>query len=85
MKRQFMLLVLGAMVAGLVAQAQQKPVPPRAAAAGPIDVTIHEGTSMSVALSPDGRTLAADMQGSIWTLPLVPVLEAHLSPLKEKP
>ncbi|HYM21946.1 MAG TPA: amidohydrolase family protein, partial [Vicinamibacterales bacterium] len=35
----------------------------------PIDVTVSEGTSMSVAVSPDGRTLAIDMQGSIWTLP----------------
>ena len=34
-----------------------------------IDVTVHEGTSMSVAASPDGRTLAVDLQGSIWTLP----------------
>src|SRR5213593_2845888 len=34
-----------------------------------IDVTVHEGTSMSVAVSPDGRTLATDLQGSIWTLP----------------
>src|SRR2546422_7079989 len=34
-----------------------------------VDVTVHEGTSMSVAVSPDGRTLAIDMQGSIWTLP----------------
>ena len=72
MKRQFMLLVMGALVAGLVAQAQQKPVAPRIAAmaaAAPIDVTVHEGTSMSVAISPDGRTLATDLQGSIWTLP----------------
>src|SRR5258708_1708161 len=35
----------------------------------PIEVTVSEGTSMSVAVSPDGRTLAIDMQGSIWTLP----------------
>ncbi len=41
----------------------QAPAPP------PIDVTVHEGTSMSVAVSPDGRTLAVDLQGSIWTLP----------------
>jgi Tol biopolymer transport system component len=34
-----------------------------------VDVTVHEGTSMSVAVSPDGRTLAVDLQGSIWTLP----------------
>jgi len=37
--------------------------------AAPIDVTVHEGTSMSVAVSPDGQTLAIDLQGSIWTLP----------------
>src|SRR6187397_1584462 len=34
-----------------------------------VDVTVSEGTSMAVAISPDGRTLAADMQGSIWTMP----------------
>src|SRR5262249_52710421 len=34
-----------------------------------IDVVVHEGTSMSVAVSPDGHTLAIDLQGSIWTLP----------------
>ncbi|HYN06196.1 MAG TPA: amidohydrolase family protein [Vicinamibacterales bacterium] len=34
-----------------------------------IDVTVREGTSMSVAVSPDGQTLAIDLQGSIWTLP----------------
>jgi Tol biopolymer transport system component len=34
-----------------------------------IDVTVSEGTSMSVAVSPDGRSLATDMQGSIWILP----------------
>lgn len=35
----------------------------------PVSVTVSEGTSMSVAVSPDGQTLAVDMQGSIWTLP----------------
>jgi Tol biopolymer transport system component len=34
-----------------------------------IDVTVSEGTSMSVTVSPDGRMLAMDLQGSIWTLP----------------
>ena len=34
-----------------------------------IDVTVHEGTSLSVSVSPDGRTLAMDLQGSLWTLP----------------
>ncbi len=37
--------------------------------AAPVDVTVSEGTSMSVAVSPDGKTLAIDLQGSIWTLP----------------
>jgi Tol biopolymer transport system component/imidazolonepropionase-like amidohydrolase len=32
-------------------------------------VTVSEGTSMAVAVSPDGTTLAVDLQGSIWTLP----------------
>ncbi len=35
----------------------------------PLTVTVSEGTSMSVGVSPDGRTLAIDLQGSIWTLP----------------
>ena len=33
------------------------------------DIKVTEGTSMSVAVSPDGRTLAIDLQGSLWTLP----------------
>lgn len=49
--------------AGLVAALNAAPAPPQ------IDVTVSEGTSMSVAVSPDGRTLAIDLQGSIWTLP----------------
>lgn len=40
-----------------------------APSAPPTEITVHEGTSMSVAASPDGRTLAIDLQGSIWTLP----------------
>jgi Tol biopolymer transport system component/imidazolonepropionase-like amidohydrolase len=34
-----------------------------------VDVTVSEGTSMAVSVSPDGSTLAMDLQGSIWTLP----------------
>jgi Tol biopolymer transport system component len=41
----------------------------RTAADGEVAVTVSEGTSMAVAVSPDGRTLAIDLQGSIWTLP----------------
>jgi Tol biopolymer transport system component/imidazolonepropionase-like amidohydrolase len=32
-------------------------------------VTVNEGTSMSVSVSPDGRSLALDLQGSLWILP----------------
>lgn len=32
-------------------------------------VTVREGTSMSVTMAPDGRQLAIDLQGTIWTLP----------------
>src|ERR1051325_3183287 len=49
--------------AALVAAIEAAPAPTK------IDVTVSEGTSMSVAVSPDGRTLAVDLQGSIWTLP----------------
>jgi Tol biopolymer transport system component/imidazolonepropionase-like amidohydrolase len=34
-----------------------------------ITVTFREGTNMAAALSPDGRTLIIDVQGSLWTLP----------------
>jgi len=36
----------------------------------PRQVTITEGTNIAVAASPDGRTLAFDLYGVIWTLPL---------------
>ena len=38
--------------------------------AGTIDITVGEGTSMAVALSPDGQTIAIDLQGGLWTLPI---------------
>ena len=34
-----------------------------------IELTIREGTSMAVALSPDGERLAVDLLGSLWILP----------------
>jgi Tol biopolymer transport system component len=36
---------------------------------GTLEVTVQEGTSMAAALSPDGRTIVIDAQGSLWTLP----------------
>jgi Tol biopolymer transport system component len=64
------------MTASLAAQqgSQPRPTPTRrpvasAPRSAEVEVTVHEGTSMSVSISPDGRTLATDMQGSIWTMP----------------
>jgi Tol biopolymer transport system component/imidazolonepropionase-like amidohydrolase len=57
-------LVLAGMLTVTSVAGQRAPAP-----AALIDVTVREGTSMSVAVSPDGRTLAVDLQGSIWTLP----------------
>ncbi len=42
----------------------------RAGAPATVDVVVHEGTSMAVALSPDRTTLAIDLQGGLWTLPV---------------
>ena len=39
------------------------------AATGPVRVTLREGTNIAAALSPDGRTIAMDLLGSLWTLP----------------
>ncbi|HZQ39451.1 MAG TPA: hypothetical protein VFA87_01610, partial [Rhizomicrobium sp.] len=33
-------------------------------------IIVHEGTSMQVAVSPDGKMLAMDLQGSIYVLPV---------------
>src|SRR6266481_2443142 len=35
-----------------------------------VHVTLHEGTSMAAALSPDGRTIAIDLLGTLWTMPV---------------
>ncbi len=67
MSRQIRLvsIVLALMLpAAMLAARQARPAAPAA-----IDVTVQEGTSMSVAMSPDGRTLAIDLQGGIWTVP----------------
>src|SRR3984957_6599313 len=55
--------MLGAVIASTAAALDAQNVKPQ------VNVTVTGGTSMSVAVSPDGQTLAIDMQGSIWTLP----------------
>ncbi|HEX6162564.1 MAG TPA: amidohydrolase family protein [Vicinamibacterales bacterium] len=76
MKTPLLLIALVATVSVVAAQqgSQPRPAParraPAAAPAAPaVDVTVREGTSMSAAMSPDGRTIATDMQGSIWLMP----------------
>ena len=34
-----------------------------------IKLTLHEGTNIAAAMSPDGRTIAFDFLGAIWTMP----------------
>ena len=34
-----------------------------------VRVTLHEGTNLAAAMSPDGRTIAIDLLGTLWTLP----------------
>lgn len=40
------------------------------ASADPVNVVLDEGTNIAVALSPDGGTLALDLLGRIWTMPV---------------
>jgi Tol biopolymer transport system component len=63
---RFVSIAFALLTVGLVASARQS----RPAPAPAIDVTVQEGTSMSVAVSPDGRTLAIDLQGGLWTVPV---------------
>lgn len=51
-------VVLGAGVAALAQPASRD-----------VRLTLREGTSMAAALSPDGRTIAIDLLGALWTLP----------------
>src|SRR6476659_10923714 len=39
------------------------------AAPRPVHLTLHEGTNIAAALSPDGRTIAIDLLGTLWTMP----------------
>ena len=34
-----------------------------------VHLTLHEGTNVAAALSPDGRTIAMDLLGTLWTMP----------------
>ena len=58
------LLPAAIMIAGGVLVGHGQAMAPR-----PVHVTLHEGTNMAAALSPDGRTMAIDLLGTLWTMP----------------
>jgi Tol biopolymer transport system component len=61
------------LAAGLLLAGPHILPPASAAGAGPeagtVAFDVNEGTSMSASVSPDGRSLALDLQGSLWLLP----------------
>src|SRR4029453_9295028 len=72
MRRSVLPLALSLLVLMTGAKARIPAVParqPSPAGSSLVDVTVHEGTSMAVALSPDRTTLVIDLQGGVWTLP----------------
>lgn len=70
MRRAAFVLLSLSLVSTAALVASQGRAPARTpASVATVDVTVREGTSMSVAVSPDGRQLAIDLQGSIWVLP----------------
>ncbi len=60
--------LLGVTVASQTAAPRARAGTRAPVAAVTVDVPVSEGTSMSVAVSPDGRRLAIDLQGSLWVL-----------------
>src|SRR3954466_6692248 len=58
------LSIAAVLVSGLALVVAGQSPPARA-----VHVTLHEGTSMAAALSPDQRTIAIDLLGTLWTLP----------------
>ncbi len=55
-------ITLFTLVLGLSPAAQTPPAT--------LDVTVHEGTSMAITLSPDGTRVVMDLQGGLWVVPI---------------
>ncbi|MGE3469017.1 MAG: amidohydrolase family protein [Vicinamibacterales bacterium] len=62
MRRSALIAAITAVAA--LATLQGRQAPPRA-----VRLSLSEGTSMAASLSPDGRTVAIDLLGALWTLP----------------
>jgi Tol biopolymer transport system component len=60
--------IMAALLLGCSTLAGAQLTPPGGATPTPIEV--HEGTSMAVAVSPDGKWLVTDLQGSLWIIPV---------------
>src|SRR6185312_11002694 len=63
MRRGLLPVVAGLCAIAGASSAQPNPAPQH------VTITVHEGTSMAVSVSPDGKMLAMDLQGSIYVLP----------------
>ena len=57
-------LAAAIILAGFVLVARGQQAAPR-----PVHLTLHEGTNLAAAASPDGRTIAIDLLGTLWTMP----------------
>lgn len=68
--KTFTLALLGTSSLAFAIPAESAPpANPPAPAGEHLTIDVHQGTSMSVAVSPDGKSLAIDLQGSLWILP----------------
>lgn len=65
----FVVILLVVLTGSRKAGGQAQPAARLSGSAARIDVTVHEGTSMAIALSPDKTMLVFDLQGGLWTLP----------------
>lgn len=63
------LLTLALLCAGAAPVCAQPANLPPPGGEAPVAFDVHEGTSMAVSVSPDGKWLAMDLQGSLWIVP----------------
>jgi Tol biopolymer transport system component len=69
-RRGFLSLLLAAAAQPWSLALAGEPAPDEQQEWGDTPVTLTQGTNVAIALSPDGRTLAMDLQGVLWTLPV---------------
>ena len=62
-------LAITVVVCLIALTAGSREVYPQAHTAGRLDVKVSQGTNIAMALSPDGKMIAFDLQGTLWTMP----------------